>query len=280
MLEDYADVANGLYELHVATGELRWLEESHRLATLAVELFGDAERGGFYETASDAEQLILRKKSFDDHPTPSGNSMLASVLLRLSRIYGDDELEQRGVGALRLVQTALTRMPSAFGWALCALDLHLSPHRELAIVGPRLSGRPRGAGGLRPECRRRLRPRRRRAAPRGQDAGRRPAGRLRLRALRLPGSRHRSGGAPDALIRLRAVPIGHSCGMGIGTSLIVVAAGAILIWAVDVTVSGIDLTTVGWILFVIGLVGTFLSLIFWTSWGGPRGAHRELPPSA
>ncbi len=136
VLEDYADVANGLYELHVATGELRWLQEAHRLATLAIELFGDAERGGFYETASDAEQLILRKKSFDDHPTPSGNSMLASVLLRLSRIYGDDELEQRGVGALRLVQTALTRMPSAFGWALCALDLHLSPHRELAIVGP------------------------------------------------------------------------------------------------------------------------------------------------
>ena len=67
--------------------------------------------------------------------------------------------------------------------------------------------------------------------------------------------------------------------MGIGTSLIVVAAGAILIWAVDVTVSGIDLTTVGWILFVIGLVGTFLSLIFWTSWGGFHGAHREVPPT-
>lgn len=67
--------------------------------------------------------------------------------------------------------------------------------------------------------------------------------------------------------------------MGIGTSLVVVAAGAILIWAVDVTVSGIDLTTVGWILLVIGLVGTFLSLIFWTSWGGFRGAHGELPPT-
>src|ERR687895_662610 len=41
VLEDYADVANGLYELHVATGELRWLEESRRLALLAVELFAD-----------------------------------------------------------------------------------------------------------------------------------------------------------------------------------------------------------------------------------------------
>ena len=136
VLEDYADVAHGLYELHVATAELRWLEESQRLARLAVELFGDDERGGFYETAVDAERLILRKKSFDDHPTPSGNSMLAYVLLRLSRIYGDDDLERRAVGVLRLLHGALTRAPGSFGWALCALDLHLSPHRELAIVGP------------------------------------------------------------------------------------------------------------------------------------------------
>jgi uncharacterized protein YyaL (SSP411 family) len=60
VLEDYADVANGLYELHVATGELRWLEESRRLALLAVELFGDGERGGFFLTASDGERLVSR----------------------------------------------------------------------------------------------------------------------------------------------------------------------------------------------------------------------------
>nr|MBA3427541.1 thioredoxin domain-containing protein [Actinomycetota bacterium] len=47
-LDDYANVAHGLLELHVATGELRWLEEAHRLARLAVELFGDDERGGFF----------------------------------------------------------------------------------------------------------------------------------------------------------------------------------------------------------------------------------------
>ena len=91
---------NGLYELHVATGELRWLEESRRLALLAVELFGDEERGGFFLTPKDGEALVARKKSFDDHPTPSGNSMLAYVLLRLARIYGDAELERRAVGRL------------------------------------------------------------------------------------------------------------------------------------------------------------------------------------
>ena len=135
-LEDYADVANGLLELHVATGELRWLVEANRLARLAVELFGDDERGGFFITPADGEQLIARQKSFDDNPSPSGNSMLASVLLKLARIYGDTELERRAVGVFRLVHRALSRAPQAFGHALCALDLHFSPPRELAIVGP------------------------------------------------------------------------------------------------------------------------------------------------
>jgi uncharacterized protein YyaL (SSP411 family) len=134
-LDDYANVAHGMYELHVATGEVRWLFEARRLAVEAVELFGDPERGGFFLTPRDAEKLVARQKAFDDNPTPSGNSMLAFVLLRLARIWGDDELERHAVGALRLVRDLLPRAPTAFGWALCALDLHLSPPRELAIAG-------------------------------------------------------------------------------------------------------------------------------------------------
>jgi uncharacterized protein len=134
-LDDYANVAHGLYELHVATGDLRWLRESRRLALRAVELFGDPERGGFFLTPAGGEPLVARQKAFDDNPTPSGNSMLAFVLLRLGRIWGDDDLERQGVDALRLVRDLLARAPTAFGWALCALDLHLSPPRELAMVG-------------------------------------------------------------------------------------------------------------------------------------------------
>ena len=120
----------------MATGELRWLQEANRLSRLAVELFADDERGGFFLSPADGEELVARKKDLEDHPTPSGNSMLASVLLRLARIYGDDELERRAVGVFRLVHGAVTRAPSAFGHALTALDLHFSPPRELAIVGP------------------------------------------------------------------------------------------------------------------------------------------------
>jgi uncharacterized protein YyaL (SSP411 family) len=134
-LEDYAHVANGLYELHVASGEQRWLEEAHRVALLAVELFADDERGGFFLAPVHGEDLVARKKDLDDHPIPSGNSMLALVLLRLARIWGDDELERRAVGVLRLVRDALPRAPQAFGHALCVLDIHLSPPREVAILG-------------------------------------------------------------------------------------------------------------------------------------------------
>jgi uncharacterized protein len=135
-LDDYANAAHGLIELHVATGDLRWLHEARRLALAAVELFADDERGGFSLTPADGEKLIARTKPLDDNPTPSGNSMLAHVLLRLARLWGDDELERRAVSVLRLVAPAVTRAPGAFAWALCGLDLYLSPPRELAIVGP------------------------------------------------------------------------------------------------------------------------------------------------
>ncbi len=135
-LEDYADVAYGLIELHVATGDPRWLREAHRLAHLAVDLFADEELGGFFQTPRDGEQLVARKKELDDHPTPSGNSMIAYVLLRLGRIWGDDALERHGVSVLRLVADVVARAPSAVGWALVALDQHLAPRRELAVIGP------------------------------------------------------------------------------------------------------------------------------------------------
>jgi hypothetical protein len=134
-LDDYANAANGLYELHVATGELRWLEESLRLAKQAVELFADEGRGGFFLAPVGDDGLVARKKDLFDHPIPSGNSMLAYVLLRLARIYGDEELERRAIGVLRLLGAALGRAPTEFAHALNALDLYLATPREIAVVG-------------------------------------------------------------------------------------------------------------------------------------------------
>ena len=62
--------------------------------------------------------------------------------------------------------------------------------------------------------------------------------------------------------------------MGISVSLILVAVGAILTWAVSADTSGVDLQTVGVILMIVGAVGVLLSLVFWSSWGG-FGTHRR-----
>ena len=63
--------------------------------------------------------------------------------------------------------------------------------------------------------------------------------------------------------------------MGISVSLLLVAAGAILTWAVETEVSGIDINTVGVILMVVGIIGLVLSLVFWSSWGGFGGGARD-----
>jgi hypothetical protein len=63
--------------------------------------------------------------------------------------------------------------------------------------------------------------------------------------------------------------------MGIGVSLFLIAVGAILAFAVNATVNGLDLIAVGWILMAVGLAGVVISLVFWSTWGGFGGTHRE-----
>ena len=57
--------------------------------------------------------------------------------------------------------------------------------------------------------------------------------------------------------------------MGLGVSLILIAVGAVLAWAVHVTTSGFNVNTIGYILLIVGIVGALLSLVFWSSWAGP-----------
>lgn len=67
--------------------------------------------------------------------------------------------------------------------------------------------------------------------------------------------------------------------MGIGVSLILIAVGAVLVWAVNVSTHGAaNLHTIGWILLAVGALGAFLSLIFWSSWGGFGAPARRRGP--
>ena len=191
-LEDYADVANGLLELYTATGELRCLEEARRLALLAVERFEDPLHGGFF--VARRQRLVARRKELDDHPTPSGNAMLATVLLRLARLYGDDELERKAVGVLRLAHSLLARAPRRS--ASCSARSTSTSRRP---ARSRWSERARsfarsGLARVRAEHRYAFadEPTDARPAAPGQGPRGRTGGRLRLRALRLPGAGHDS----------------------------------------------------------------------------------------
>jgi hypothetical protein len=65
--------------------------------------------------------------------------------------------------------------------------------------------------------------------------------------------------------------------MGVGTSILLIAVGAILRFAVSVTTSGFNIHTIGLILLIVGIVGLVISLFFWSSWGGfgGRGYRRQ-----
>ena len=133
--DDYAVMASACLTLYETTFELRWFEEAVALADELIRLFRDDERGGFFQTGSDAEELVLRPKELYDNATPSGNSVAADVLLRLALFTGDAAYEHAGVSALRLIRDAMAGAPTGFGQALCALDLYVGPSNEVAIIG-------------------------------------------------------------------------------------------------------------------------------------------------
>jgi uncharacterized protein YyaL (SSP411 family) len=135
-LEDHALVADGLVALHGLTLEPRWLAAARQLADAMVELFWDPAAEAFYDTGTDHEALVVRPRSLFDSAVPSGTSAGADVLLRLAVLTGDDRYERVALASLRAVAPLMARYPSGFGRSLAALDFHLGPPLELAVVWP------------------------------------------------------------------------------------------------------------------------------------------------
>jgi uncharacterized protein YyaL (SSP411 family) len=135
-LDDYAYLLEALTTLYEMTFDPRWYREAIVIADQLIELFEDPERGGFFTTARDQEQLVTRRKDLEDSPVPSGNSSAAFGLLRLALLSGDGKYERHALGVLRLLYPIATRHPTAFGHLLQAVDFYLAPVREVAIVGP------------------------------------------------------------------------------------------------------------------------------------------------
>jgi uncharacterized protein YyaL (SSP411 family) len=133
--DDHALLATALLTLYETTGDVTWFVRARDTADELLRSFRDEERGGFFQTGSDAERLVVRPKELYDNAVPSGNSAAAEALLRLSMFTGEARYEDAAVAAIRLVAPVLGRAPTAFGHLLCALDLLLGPRREIAIVG-------------------------------------------------------------------------------------------------------------------------------------------------
>jgi uncharacterized protein YyaL (SSP411 family) len=134
-LEDHAYLVEALLTLYESSFDPRWFAEARALADTTIERFGDEEHGGFFETSSDHEQLLARRKDLEDHPIPSGNASAAYGLLRLAALTGEARYEDWAVGVLRLLHGPAGQYPQAFGHLLQALDFHLAAVKEVALVG-------------------------------------------------------------------------------------------------------------------------------------------------
>jgi uncharacterized protein YyaL (SSP411 family) len=136
-LEDCASVGVGLLALYESTFDHRWLEHSRRLAEDAVALFWDADKEAFFDAGTDHDALVVRPRNLFDNAVPSGSSVAIEWLLRLALLLGEDRYEALAVRALRPMADLMTRYPSGFGRYLSALDFHLGPVAEVALVWPR-----------------------------------------------------------------------------------------------------------------------------------------------
>jgi uncharacterized protein YyaL (SSP411 family) len=154
-LEDYSFLIDALVSLYEATFAPRWLEAATQLADLMIGQFWDADGAGFFYTGRDHEALIARVKDMQDGSIPSGNSMAVTALLRLAALTGRADFQEKAEATLRMAQGLLEGSPMAAGQMLVALDFHLGPVQEFAIVGDPAADETRRVlravrGGFRP----------------------------------------------------------------------------------------------------------------------------------
>jgi len=134
-LEDHGYLVEALLTLYECSFEPRWFAAAREIADQMIERFADSERGGFFETSSDHEQLVARRKDLEDNPIPAGNSSAAYGLLRLGALTGEHAYEDRAEGVLRLLHELAPRHPQAFAHLLQALDFRLARTQEVALAG-------------------------------------------------------------------------------------------------------------------------------------------------
>ena len=134
-LDDHAALGNACLTLHGVTLERRWLDAARWLSEEVLDRFWDEEAGTVFDTADDAEKLILRPRDPMDNATPSGPSLAAELLSRAGHALDDDRYREVAGRILHREPEALARFGPAFARMLSVLDRTLSDPVEIAIVG-------------------------------------------------------------------------------------------------------------------------------------------------
>jgi uncharacterized protein YyaL (SSP411 family) len=135
MLDDYAFLIWGLLELYEVGFEADTLKTALELADNTIDHFLDEKDGGFFFTADDGEEILFRQKDSYDGAIPSGNSVIMLDLLRLSRITGRSDLEQKAIGVSRAFARNIGQIPSAYSQLMAALEFLAGPQFEIVVAG-------------------------------------------------------------------------------------------------------------------------------------------------
>jgi uncharacterized protein YyaL (SSP411 family) len=133
--DDHAFLVWGLLELYEASQDLRYFQEALKVHGQMMDLFWDRDEGGFFYTAEDNEALIVRDKDLYDGALPSSNSVGLLNLLRLSRMTGNTEWEEKAQDLLKRFSEMVGDFPAGYTQFLNALDFALGPTREIVIAG-------------------------------------------------------------------------------------------------------------------------------------------------
>lgn len=134
VLDDYGAVAEAFLVLHQATGDVKWQERAGKLLDVVLDHFADGE-GGFYDTADDAESLVVRPSDVTDGATPSGTSLTAGALLTYAALTGSEKHREVAEKAIERLTTLMSRAPRFAGYALAVAEAALAGPYEIAIVG-------------------------------------------------------------------------------------------------------------------------------------------------
>ena len=148
VLEDYANLAEGLLALYEATGEERWYGVAVGLVESILGRFADPD-GGFWDTAEDGEPLVTRPRGLQDNAVPSGAAMATTVLLRLAALTGEGRYRVAAERALATAGPFLARYPTSFAQWLVALEFAHADVVEVALVGDAADPAAQGAPGRR-----------------------------------------------------------------------------------------------------------------------------------